>query len=68
MDEVGFFPLSQKNKDYCTNGCYITNFMGHNLTIIVVKNILFKGSYGINTNVIHLLVSFEHRINVMHIV
>jgi hypothetical protein len=39
---------------------YITNFMGHNLAIIVVQNLLFIGSYGIDTNVIHLLVLFEH--------
>jgi hypothetical protein len=41
----------------CAN--IITNFMGHNLTIIVVQNFLFIGSYEINTNVIHLLVLFE---------
>jgi len=37
----------------------ITNFMGHDLTIIVVRNLLFISLYGIDTNVIHLLVLFE---------
>ncbi len=41
---------------------YITNFMGHNLIIIVVvQNLLFIGLYGINTYVSHLLVLFEHQ-------
>ncbi len=39
---------------------YIANFMGHNLAIIVVQNFLFIGLYGIDTNVIHLLILFEH--------
>jgi len=38
----------------------ITNFMGHNLTIIVVRNLFFIGLYEIDTNVIHLLLLFEH--------
>ncbi len=38
----------------------ITNFMGHNLAIIVMWNLFFIGSYGIDTNVINLLVLFEH--------
>jgi hypothetical protein len=38
----------------------ITNIMGHNLAIIVVRNVFFIRSYGINTYVIHLLVLFEH--------
>ncbi len=38
----------------------IINFMGHNLTIIVVWNLFFIGLYEIDTNVIHLLVLFEH--------
>jgi hypothetical protein len=38
----------------------ITNFMGHDLTIIVVQNLLFISSYGIDMNVIHLFVLFEH--------
>jgi hypothetical protein len=33
---------------------------GHDLTIIVVWNLLFIGSYQINTNVIHLFVLFKH--------
>jgi len=37
----------------------ITNFMGHDLTIIVVRNLLFISLYGIDTNVIHLFVLFE---------
>ncbi len=43
---------------------YITNFMGHNLIIIVVQNLFFKGSDGVNTYVIHLFVLFEHRYHV----
>jgi hypothetical protein len=39
----------------------ITNFMGHNFATIVVQNLLIIGSYGINTNIIHLFVLFEHR-------
>jgi hypothetical protein len=39
---------------------YITNFKGHDLAKIVMWNFLFIGSYGINTNVIHLLVLFKH--------
>jgi hypothetical protein len=38
--------------------------MGHNLAIIVVQNLLFISSYGINTDVIHLLVLFEHQCHV----
>jgi hypothetical protein len=33
----------------------ITNFMHHNLTIIIIQNLLIS-SYGININVIHLFV------------
>jgi hypothetical protein len=39
---------------------YITNLMGHDLTITIMRNLVFLGLYGINTNVIHLLVLFEH--------
>jgi hypothetical protein len=39
----------------------ITNIMGHNLPIIVVWNLLFIGSYGINMDVIHLLTLYEHQ-------
>jgi hypothetical protein len=42
----------------CVN--IITSFMGHNLTIRVVRNMIFIGSYEINTNAIHLLVLFEY--------
>jgi len=38
--------------------------MGHNFAIIVVRNFLFIGSYGINTYVIHLLVLFDHQYHV----
>ncbi len=38
---------------------YITNFMGHKLAIIVMWNMFF--SYGIDMNVIHLLVLIEHQ-------
>jgi hypothetical protein len=39
----------------------ITNLMGHDLAIVVVWSWFFIGLYGINTNVIHLLVLFEHK-------
>jgi hypothetical protein len=39
----------------------IINFMGHNLIIIVVQNLLFISSYGIDIDVIHLLVLFEQQ-------
>ncbi len=38
----------------------ITNFMGHDLVIIVMWNLLFIGSYEIDMNAINLLVLFEH--------
>ncbi len=38
----------------------ITNFIGYDLAIIGMWNLLFIGSYGIDTNVIHLFVLFEH--------
>jgi hypothetical protein len=38
--------------------------MGHNLVIIVVRNLLFIGSCGIDIDVIHLLVLFEHQFHV----
>jgi hypothetical protein len=34
--------------------------MGYDLTIIVLQILLFIGLYGIDTNVIHLFVLFEH--------
>jgi len=42
----------------------ITNFMGRNLAIIVMQNLLFISSYGIDMDVIHLFVLFEHRCHV----
>jgi hypothetical protein len=39
----------------------IKNFIGHDLAIIVVQNLLFIGSYGIDIDVIHLLVLVEHQ-------
>ncbi len=51
QDDI-FLPLLESS--------FITNLMGHNLTIIVVRNVLFIGLYGINMNVINLLVLFEH--------
>jgi hypothetical protein len=38
--------------------------MGHDLVIIVVRNLLFIGSYGINMYVIHLILLFEHQCHV----
>jgi hypothetical protein len=38
----------------------ITNFMGRDFAIIIVQNLLLIGSYGIDMNVIHLFVLFEH--------
>ncbi len=43
---------------------FITNFMGHELVIIIMQNFLFIGLYGIDTDVIHLLVLFEHQCHV----
>jgi hypothetical protein len=34
--------------------------MGHDLTIIFMKNLLFIGSYGIDMNIVHIFVFFEH--------
>jgi hypothetical protein len=45
----------------CKSKHYITNFMGHDLTIIVVWNMFSIGSYGIYINVIHLFILFEHQ-------
>jgi hypothetical protein len=45
-------------------GHYITNFMGHDLAIIVMQNLFSISSYGIDTNVIHLLALFEHQCHV----
>jgi hypothetical protein len=42
----------------------IKNFIGHDLAIIVVRNLLLIGLYGIDTDVIHLLVLFEHQCHV----
>jgi hypothetical protein len=39
---------------------HLSNFMGHNLVIIVMWNLVFICLYGIYTNVIHLFVLFEH--------
>jgi hypothetical protein len=39
---------------------YITNLMGHDLAIIIVRNLLFTGMYGINMRVIHIFVLFDH--------
>jgi hypothetical protein len=38
----------------------ITNFMGHDLAIIVMWNFFFMNLYGIDMDVIHLFVLFEH--------
>jgi hypothetical protein len=39
---------------------HITNLMGHDLTIIVLWNLFLIGLYGINMDVIHLLVLLEN--------
>jgi hypothetical protein len=44
---------------YIVKTC-ITNVLGHDLTIIVLQNLLFIGSYGINMDVIHLFVLSKH--------
>jgi hypothetical protein len=46
--------------DWLNPTSYITNFMGHDLAIIVMRNYFFISLYGININVINLLVLFEH--------
>jgi len=51
----------------CNKLNIITNFMRHDLAIIIVQNILFIGLYGINTNVIHLLVLFELQCHVHYL-
>jgi hypothetical protein len=38
----------------------ITNFMGHDLAIIVMQILFFISLYGIDMHVIHLLVMLEH--------
>jgi hypothetical protein len=38
--------------------------MDHNLATIVAQNLVFIGLYGINMDVIHLFVLFEHRCHV----
>jgi hypothetical protein len=38
--------------------------MGYNLAIIVLRNLLFIGLYGIDTNAIHLFVLFEYKCHV----
>jgi hypothetical protein len=43
-----------------TFALYITNFMGHDLAIIIVQNLFFIGLYRIDMNVIHLLILFEY--------
>jgi hypothetical protein len=35
--------------------------MSHNLAIIVMRNLFFIGSFGIDMDVIHLLVLFGHQ-------
>jgi hypothetical protein len=50
----------EKENNIEPKGNPITNFMGHDLAIIVMQNLLFIGSYGIDMNVIHLIVLFEH--------
>ncbi len=42
----------------------ITNFMGHNLAIIIMQNMFFIGLYRIDTYIIHLFVLFEHQCHV----
>jgi len=43
----------------CVMKAFVTNLMGHDLIVIVVRNLFIIGLHEINTNVIHLL--FEHR-------
>jgi hypothetical protein len=38
--------------------------MDHDLAIIVLQNLFFISSYGIEINIIHLLVLFEHQCRV----
>jgi hypothetical protein len=41
--------------------------MGHDFAIIVMRNLFFISSYGIDMNVIHLLVLFEDRCHVHYL-
>jgi hypothetical protein len=52
--------LAYKFMDIIWKRHHITNLMGHDLVIIVMWNLFFIGSYGINMDVIHLLVLFGH--------
>jgi hypothetical protein len=45
---------------YILKSC-ITNFMGHDLAIIVMQFFIFISLYGIDMDVIHLFVLFEHQ-------
>jgi hypothetical protein len=38
--------------------------MGHNFTIIIMRNLFFIGSYGIDMDVIHLFMLFEYQCRV----
>jgi len=53
---IGLLPFWFPNKPCAC----ITNFMGHNLTIIIMWNLFFINPYGINIDVIHLLVLFKY--------
>jgi hypothetical protein len=52
--------LLQNNDIYCYYKNIITNFMDHDLAIIVMRNLFFIGLYGIDINVFHLSILFEH--------
>jgi hypothetical protein len=39
----------------------IINFMGYDLTIIIMQNLFFLSLHRINTNVIHLFVVIEYQ-------
>jgi hypothetical protein len=52
---------TQPTQIFAQHWYHIINFMAHNLIIIVMQTLLFVGSYGINMNVIHLFVLFEHQ-------
>jgi hypothetical protein len=45
----------------------IINFMGHNLTTIIIQNLFFLSSYEIDTNVIHLFVLIEYQCHVHYL-
>jgi hypothetical protein len=58
--KVGSKLCTRSSQMYILRSCII-NFMGHDLAIIVMRNLFFISLYGIDMDVIHLFVLFEHQ-------